>query len=94
MEPDPSCNIESGSSKLIRTDPDPQQNKFTGTGTQKYIITEKTNYTEMQCCRAGAGRSRGFLAGEGADLKFLLEPEPIFWVGSSLVFLQLKNEMI
>ena len=27
-----------------------------------------------QCC--GAGRSRGFLAGAGADLKFELEPEP------------------
>ena len=37
-----------------------------------------------QCCGAGAGRSRGFLAGVGADLKF--ELEPIFWVGSGSFF--------
>ena len=41
-----------------------------------------------QCCEAGAGRSRGFLAGAGADLKFELEPEPepILWFGSESFF--------
>ena len=47
-----------------------------------------------QCCGAGVGRSQRFLAGAGADLKFELEPEPIFWVGSGSFFWQVKNEMI
>ena len=34
----------------------------------------------MQCYGAVAGRSRGFLAGAGADLKFELEPEANFLV--------------
>ena len=44
-------------------------------------------------CRAG--RSRGFLAGAraGADLKFDLEPEPIFLGRLQLLFWQVKNEM-
>ena len=37
-------------------------------------------------------RSRGFLA--GADLKFDLEPEPVFWSRFRLLFWQVKNEMI
>ena len=37
------------------------------------------NLTSGQWCGARADRSRGFLA--GADLKFDLEPVPIFWVG-------------
>ena len=39
-----------------------------------------------QCCGAGAGRSRGFLAGAGADLKFELQPEPIFLGRLRLLF--------
>ena len=39
-----------------------------------------------QCCGAGADRSPDFLAGAGADLKFDLEPEQIFWVGSGSFF--------
>ena len=38
-------------------------------------------------------RSRGFLARAGADLKFELEPEPIFCVGFGSFFWQVKNEM-
>ena len=44
----------------------------------------------MQCCGAGAGRSRGFLAGTRADLKFELEPEPIFLGRLRLLFWQVK----
>ena len=47
-----------------------------------------------QC--SGAGRSRGFLAEAGADLKFELEPEPIMWVGFGSFFWQvtgLKKEL-
>ena len=42
------------------------------------LKTKKKIISFNQCC--GAGQSRGFLAGAeaGADLKFELEPEPIF----------------
>ena len=43
------------------------------------VLKTKTKIISFnQCC--GAGKSRGFLAGAeaGADLKFELEPEPIF----------------
>ena len=50
----------------------------------------KTHY--KQCCGAGASRSRGLLAGAGADLKFDLEPEPIFWFGSGSFFWQVNND--
>ena len=47
-----------------------------------------------QCCGAGAGRSRGFLAWAGADLQFELEPEPepIFWVGFGSFFLASEKQ--
>ena len=35
-----------------------------------------------------------FLDGAGADLKFDLEPEPIFCVGSGSFFSQVVNEII
>ena len=35
-----------------------------------------------------------FFSGSGADLKFELEPEPIFWVGFGSFFWQVKNEII
>ena len=45
----------------------------------------------MECnnqrCGSGAGWSRGFLAEAGADLKFELEPEPIFLGRLRLLFL-------
>ena len=44
-------------------------------------------HISYQCCGAGADRSRGFWVGAGADLKFNLEPEPIYWIGSGLFFL-------
>ena len=40
------------------------------------------------------GRSPDFLAGAGADLKFELEPEPIFLGQLWLHFWQVKNKMI
>ena len=44
----------------------------------------------MECnnqrCGSGAGWSRGFLAEAGADLKFELEPEPIFLGRLRLLF--------
>ena len=45
-----------------------------------------------QCCGAGAGRSRGFLAGARADLKFKLESEPIFWGRLRLLFLTSERQ--
>ena len=44
----------------------------------KHWYLFKLFFRFYQCCGAGVGRSRGFLAGAGADLKFELEPEPIF----------------
>ena len=44
-------------------------------------------HISYQCCGAGADRSRGFWVGAVADLKFNLEPEPIYWIGSGLFFL-------
>ena len=43
-----------------------------------------------QCC--GAGRSQGFLAGAGADLKFELETEPIFWGRLQLLLFKSEKE--
>ena len=52
------------------------------------VLKTKTKIISFnQCC--GAGQSRGFLAGAeaGADLKFELEPEPIFLGRLRLLFL-------
>ena len=46
----------------------------------------------MQCCGDGAGRSRSFLVGAGADLKFELDPEPIFLGRLRLLFLASEKQ--
>ena len=52
------------------------------------------NITETSVAEPKPVGNEAFLAGAGADLKFELEPEPIFWVGSGSFFWQVKNEMI
>ena len=62
---------------------------------QQKALIAKVNYllilkNKNQCY--GAVRSRGFLAGAGPDLKFDLEPEPIFWFGSGSFFGKWKTK--
>ena len=59
-----------------------------------YRVHENSSNTSRQYCGASADRSRGFfLAGAGADLKFDLEPDPIFWVVYGSFFWQLSIKL-
>ena len=55
--------------------------------TYRYFFQGFLKLLEKQRCGAGAGWSRGFLAGAGADLKFELELEPTFFVWALAPFL-------
>ena len=59
---------------------------FFAAGLWSYPLLFNNNILVSCNQRCGAGRSRSFLAGDGADLKFELQPEPIFLGQLRLLF--------